>query len=158
MDVIKIILLGILAVAFAVLVGYLIPVLLELRRTIRKIRSTADEEINPLIAQVRELVEETRPKIDSITRKIEALADEDIKPLTSNVKEITGTVNEEVAKVNSIVDTVGDMVSRTHEVVSLYQDKAVIPAIEMISLWAGIKKGASVLFRRERYGGGDPNG
>ena len=56
------------------------------------------------------------------------------------------------------MDTVSDMVSRTHEVVSLYQDKAVIPAIEMISLWDGIKKGASVLFGRERYGGGDPNG
>jgi uncharacterized protein YoxC len=150
MDVFKIIFLGILAVAFAVLVGYLVPALLELRRTIRKIRSMADEEINPLIAQVRELVEETRPKIDSITQKIEAMADEEIKPLTSNVKEITGTVNEEVAKVSGIVDTVSDMVSRTQEVVSLYQDKAVIPAIEMISLWDGIKKGASVLFRREK--------
>lgn len=152
MVVIKIILwiFGILALgAFAFLVGWFVPVLLELRRTIRKIRSMADEEINPLIAQVRELVEETRPKIDSIAQKIDALADEEIKPLTSNVKEITGTVNEEVAKVNGIVDTVSNMVSRTQEVVSLYQDKAVIPGIEMISLWDGIKKGASVLFRRE---------
>ena len=150
MDVVKLVFLGILAVAFAVLVGYLVPVLLELRRTIKKIRGMADEDISPLISQVQELVAETRPKIDSITQKIEAMTEDEIKPLTSNVKEITSTVNEEVAKVNSIVDTVSDMVSKTHEVVSLYQNKAVIPAIEMVSLWDGIKKGASVLFGRDK--------
>jgi uncharacterized protein YoxC len=151
LSIINIVILGTIAVVSVVLVKRLAPVLRGLRRTV-------DEEINPFIAQVRGLVEETRPKIDSITQRVEAMADEEIKPLTSNVKEITGNVNEEVAKVSGIVDTVSDMVSRTHEVVSLYQDKAVIPAIEMISLWDGIKKGASVLFRREKHGGGDPNG
>ena len=94
LNVINVIILGTLAVASAVLVVFLVPVLRELRKTIGKIRGMADEEINPLITQVRELIEETRPKIDSITQKIEAMADEEIKPLTSNVKEITGTVTE----------------------------------------------------------------
>ncbi|MFC1719365.1 DUF948 domain-containing protein [Candidatus Poribacteria bacterium] len=149
LNVINVIILGILAVASAVLVIFLAPALKELRRTLGKIQGMADEEINPLITQVRELVAETRPKIDSITQKIESMTEDEIKPMTNNVKEITATVNEEIAKVNGIVDTVGDMVSRTHDVVSLYQDKAVIPAIEMISLWDGIKKGVSVFLGRE---------
>ena len=158
LGIINIFFVGILAIASVVLVRKLLPVLGEVQKAIQKVQKLADEEIGPLIAQVRELVEETRPKIDSITQKIETMTDEEIKPLTSNVKEITGTVNEEVAKISGIVDTVSDMVSRTHEVVSMYQDKAVIPAIEVISLWDGIKKGASVLFGRERYRGGDPSG
>ena len=147
--VINVVILGILAVASAVLVIFLVPVLRELRRTLGKIQGMADEEINPLINQVRELVAETRPKIDSITQKIEAMTEDEIKPMTSNVKEITDTVNNEIAKVNGIIDTVGDMVSKTHEVVSMYQDKAVVPAIEFISLWDGIKKGVSVFLGRE---------
>ena len=82
-------------------------------------------------------------------QKVESMTEDEIKPLTSNVKEITNTVNEEIAKVSGMVDTVGDMVSKTHEVVSLYQDKAVIPAIEAISAWDGIKKGISVFLGRE---------
>lgn len=155
LSIINIFFVGILAIVAVTLVRKLLPVLGELQSTIEKIREMADGEIGPLIGQVRELVEETRPKIDSVTQKIEAMADEEIKPLANNMKEITATINEEVAKVNSIVDnvggmvdTVGDMVSKTHEVVSLYQDKAIIPAIEVISLWDGIKKGASVLFKR----------
>ena len=156
LNVINVIILAILAVASAVLVIFLAPVLKELRKTTQRLRSMADEEIAPLIAQVRGLVEDTRPKIDSITQKIESMTDEEIRPLTGNVKEITATVNEEIAKVDGMVDTVGDMVSRTHEVVSMYQDKAVIPAIEIISIWDGIKKGVSVFFNMRR--GGDIDG
>ena len=149
LDVINVVVLAILAAASVVLVIFLVPVLRELRRTLGKIQGMADEEINPLITQVRELVAETRPKIDSIVGKIESIAEDEIKPLTGNVREITATVNEEIAKVNCMMDTVSDMVSRTHDVVSLYQDKAVIPAIEIVSLWDGIKKGTSVLFKKE---------
>ena len=154
MDVVKIILgiSGSLALlAFVWLVIRLIPVLRELRGTAEKFQRMADEEISPLIAQVRELVEETRPKIDDITQKIASMTEDEIRPMTSNVKDITTTVN-------GIVGTVGDMVSRTHEVVSLYQNKAVIPAIEVISIWDGIRRGASVLFGREDNGGGDQSG
>ena len=147
LDYINGIILGILAVTSVALVISLVPVFKELRRTLGKVQKLADEEINPLLTQVRELVAENRPKLDSITQKIESLTEDEIKPLMGNVNEITATVNEEVSKVNDIVDTVGDMVSKTHEVVSLYQDKAIIPAIEVISLWDGIKKGISVLFK-----------
>ena len=150
LDVINVVILGILAVVSVVLLIFLIPVLRELQKTIGKIRGMADEEIAPLIAQVRDLVEETRPKIDGITQRIESMTDEELKPMAGNVKEITDTVNKEVAKIDGMVNTVGDMVSKTHEVVSMYQDKAVIPAIEVISLWDGIKTGASVLFGKKR--------
>lgn len=146
LNVINVVILGILAVVSVVLLIFLIPVLRELQKTIGKMRGMADEEIAPLIAQIRELVEETRPKIDGIAQRIESMTDEEIKPMAGNIKEITDTVNKEVAKIDRMVDTVGDMVSKTHEVVSMYQDKAVIPAIEVISLWDGIKKGASVFF------------
>jgi uncharacterized protein YoxC len=158
LNVINVVILGILAVASILIVIFLIPVLRELRKTIEKMRGIADERISPLVGQVQGLIEETMPKIDSITQRIESMTDEEIKPLAGNVKEITDQVNQQVAKVSDMVDTVGNMVSRTHEVVSLYQDKAVIPAYEIISVWAGIKKGTSVLFKRENQGGGDLNG
>ena len=148
LDVINVVILGILAVVSVVLLIFLIPVLRELQKTIGKMRGMADEEIAPLIAQVRDLVEETRPKIDGITQRMESMTDEEIKPMAGNVREITDMVNKEVAKIDGMVNTIGDMVSRTHEVVSMYQDKAVVPAIEVISLWDGIKKGASVFFKK----------
>jgi uncharacterized protein YoxC len=158
LNVINVVILGILAVASILIAIFLIPVLRELRKTIEKIQGTVDTKISPLIDRAQSLVEETRPKIDNIAQRIESVADEEIKPLASNMKDITEQFNQQVAKVNDIVDVVVDMVSRTHEVVSLYQDKAVIPAYEIISVWAGIKKGASVLFKRENQGGGDSNG
>ncbi len=51
-------------------------------------------------------------------------------------------------KVNEMVDTVNDIVSKTRDIAAIYQNKAIIPAIEMVSIWAGIKKGASALFRK----------
>ncbi len=158
LNVINVVILGILAVASILIVIFLIPVLRELRKTVEKMRGIADEKISPLVGQVEGLIAETRPKIDSIAERIGSMTDEEIKPVCGNVREITDQVNQQIAKVSGMVDTVENMVSRTHEVVSLYQDKAVIPAYEMISVWAGIKKGASVLFKRENQGGGDPNG
>ena len=81
LNVINVVILGILAVVSVVLLIFLIPVLRELRKTIGKMRGMADEEIAPLIAQVRDLVEETRPKIDGITQRIESMTDEEIKPM-----------------------------------------------------------------------------
>ena len=148
LSIINIFFVGILAIAAVVLVRRIIPVIGELQKAVSKVHEMFDAELTSLLSQVRRLVEETRPKIDSITQKVESMADEEIIPLTSNIKEITATVNEEVTKVNGIVDTVSSMVTKTEKVVSLYQEKAVIPAIEMISLWDGIKKGASVLFKK----------
>ena len=93
LEVINVVILAILALASVVLAIFLAPVLRELRKTLGKVQKMADEEINPLMAQVRELVAETRPKIDSIVEKIESMADEEIKPMASNVNEITATVN-----------------------------------------------------------------
>jgi len=158
LNIINVVILGIFAVASAVLTIFLVPVLREVRKTLAKVQEMAEAEINPLLAQVRELVAETRPKIDSITQKIDSMTENEIIPLTNNVKEITATVNKEVAKIDGIVDTVGEMVSKTHEIVSLYQDKAVIPAIEVVSLWDGVKKGAAALLKKKQYEGGNTNG
>ena len=58
LDIINVVLLGILAVVSVILVLFFVPVLRELRKTIGKVRGMADEEIAPLIAQVRDLVEQ----------------------------------------------------------------------------------------------------
>lgn len=158
LDIINVVILGILAVASTVLVIFIVPVLKELKKTLGQVQGMAEKEINPLISQVRELVAEARPKIDSITGIVESIAEDEIKPITQNVNEITATVNKEVAKVDAIVETVGDMVSKTHEVVSMYQDKAVVPAIEVVSLWDGIKKGVNVFLKKEQNVGGDSDG
>jgi len=140
---------GILAIVSIALLIFLVLVLREIRKAFGKIQNLADAEIAPLIAQVKGLVEETRPKINCIAQKIESMTDEEIKPMAGNIKQITATVNENVAKVDGMMDTVGDMVSKTHEVVSMYQEKAVVPAIEVISIWDGIRKGVSVFFNKE---------
>lgn len=149
LGVINAIISGILAIVSIALLTFLILVLREIRKAFGKIQKIADEEIAPLMAQVKGLVEETRPKINCIAQKIESMTDEEIRPMVGNIKGITATVNENVAKVDGMVDTVGDMVSKTHEVVSMYQDKAVIPAIEVISIWDGIRKGVSVFFSKK---------
>jgi len=131
----------------------------------------------PVIQQVKEAVDELRPKANDVITKIGVIAEEDIKPLASNVRDITGkvnesmntvnimindvgemvsqtkdivtnTVDENMAKFDVMVDAVEDMVERTHEVVTIYQQKAVIPAYEVISLWTGIKKGFITLFKK----------
>jgi hypothetical protein len=48
-----------------------------------------------------------------------------------------------------IVDAVDDMAKKTHKVVYLYQQKAVIPTIEIISILGGVKKGICALFRKK---------
>jgi predicted PurR-regulated permease PerM len=146
--VINLVMLGILAMASIILVLFIAPLISELRKTVKTVQTMADNGITPLIIQVKQLVEETRPKIDNITQKIDSLVEDEVKPLTDNLNEITTKINEDMAKVDLMVNTVNDMVSRTHEVVSLYQDKAVIPVIEAVSMWDGIKKGFSVFFKR----------
>lgn len=158
--VINLVILGVLAFASIILVIFVVPLLSGLRKTSKTIQDMADNDISPLIGQVKELIEEMRPKINSITQKIDSLTEDEIKPLTSNVKDITANVNKIAASANenmvkvdamvdAVVDAVDDVVSKTQEVASLYQNKAVIPVIEMISIWDGIKKGFSVFFNRE---------
>ncbi len=173
MEIIKIVLMAIVTLSVVFLIIYVVALLLELRNTIKTVRT----QIIPVIHQVKETLDELRPKANDVITKIGIIAEEDIKPLAHSVKDITGkvnesmnvvnvmvndvsemvsqtkeivtnTVDENMAKFDVIVDAVEDMVERTHEVVTLYQQKAVIPAYEVISLWAGIKKGFITLFKR----------
>src|SRR5262249_54856880 len=102
---------GLVAVAFAVLVGYLVPVLIQMRKTVaesQQVFAKMNQDLPPLIAELRamsqivsELMEQTRGGVEHATVLLHAMGEvgESVQQVHNVVRGSSGTLLTNVASV-----------------------------------------------------------
>ena len=102
---------GLVAVAFAVLVGYLVPVLIEMRKTVAESQQVfvkMNQDLPPLIAELRtmsqnvnELAEQTRGGVEHAAVLLHAMGEvgESVQQVHNVVRGSSGTLLTNVASV-----------------------------------------------------------
>lgn len=123
------------AVAFAVLVGYLVPVLMQIRKTVaesEQLLSKMNAEIPPLVAELRSM--------------------------SQNLNDVTNQAREGVehaAVLLHAVGEVGESVQHVHNVVCGSSGTLLSNVVSMV---AGFKAATKVVRERMRQEGGTHNG
>jgi len=123
------------AIAFAVLVGYLVPLLVQLRKTVAE----SEQLLGKMSAEVPSLVSELRV-------------------MSQNVNDLTDMARsgvEHAAVLLHAVGQVGESVQQVHNVVRGSSGSLLT---NMVSVVAGIKAATHVVRERMKHEGGSHNG
>jgi uncharacterized protein YoxC len=123
------------AIAFAVLVGYLVPLLIQLRKTVAE----SEQLLGKMSAEVPSLVSELRV-------------------MSQNVNDLTDMARsgvEHAAVLLHAVGQVGESVQQVHNVVRGSSGSLLT---NMVSVVAGIKAATHVVRERMKHEGGSHNG
>jgi len=104
-----------------------------------------DRTVTALNRELPQLLETTK----RIAASIRQISDSEIQPTMHNIQEITETVNQNVEKIDGLVDTVKDASQTTIKQAEYYRDRLAGSVTDIISTWSAIKAGWEV-FRGSR--------
>lgn len=121
---------GLIVLAVLVLTGFLVMLIIELKKTTRSLRNTIDNNLNTTLGEIQETLKSIRNISDNITG------------ITSDVKNLTGNVKEVGQNVKHVSELVGNVTSAT--------------SVTVAGLKAGIKTAIGVILNNlfTRKGGG----
>lgn len=137
--------------AVVYLVVRLGSVLGDIGATFKSVEAIVDKEMNSLLKDVDQTVKELNselPKllknISAITASIQQISESEVQPITHNIHEMTDVVGQSVAKLDELVNLLGDFSQNTVKHAEYYRDQLAVPITDIISLWSGIKTGWEV--------------
>ena len=161
--------LGVLLLALTALVGYFCAALGSIRNSLDSIRNTLrstenliDQEVTTLVRDVDQAVKEVNRQlpqilenVSEITASIQEISREEIQPTAHNIQQMTDTVNQNLAKLDRLVNAVVDFSQQTVNRAGYYRDQLSIPITEILSAWEGFKRGFEVFSRFSKTGDSD---
>ncbi len=137
--------------AVVYLVVRLGSVLGDLGATFKSVEAIVDKEMNSLLKDVDQTVKELNSElpellknISAITASIQQISESEVQPITHNIHEMTDVVGQSVAKLDELVNLLGDFSQNTVKHAEYYRDQLAVPITDIISLWSGIKTGWEV--------------
>jgi hypothetical protein len=91
------IILAVIAGVVAILAAVMIPLLLEVRRTVAALRLTTEQKLNPAIVELQEMLKSVRQITNNVT-----VITEDVKQFSGSIQQ----VGKKISAVNTIIDAV----------------------------------------------------
>ena len=148
--------LGLMLFALSILFLYLCAVLNSIRKNLSSIERLTSQEVGTLLKDIDQMVKvlnselpQLLKNINEIAASLDEISKSELQPITHNIQEVTGVVNQNISKIDELVDVAADFSHQTIKRAELYRDQLSIPITDIISLWSGIKAGWEA-FRRSR--------
>lgn len=123
------------AIAFAVLVGYLVPALIQLRRT---------------VAESQQLLAQMNVELPSLIAELRAM--------TQNVNELVDRTRDGVEHASVLLHAVGEVGETVQEVHGMVRGTSGTLLTNLAGIVAGFKAATAVVKERMHKEGGDSNG
>src|SRR5512146_1158732 len=123
------------AVAFAVLVGYLVPVLIQVRKT---------------VAESEQLLAKLNTKVPSLVAELSAMG--------RNLNELTDQARSGVEHASVLLHAVGEVGESVQQVHNVIRGSGNTLRSNVASVMAGFKAATQVVRERMRHEGGPHNG
>ena len=106
---------------------------------IHKDVSTLLKSVDGTVTELNQELPQLLENINGITASMQQISEAEIQPTTHNIQQITETVNQNIAKVDELIDTVRDFSQTTIEHAEYYRDQLSVPVTDIISAWSAIK-------------------
>lgn len=110
--------------------------LVGVHRDLSTLLTSLDGTVTELNQRLPQLLE----NVNGITASIQQLSDSEIRATTHNIQEITETVNQNIAKIDELVNTMADFSQATIKHVEYYRDQLSVPVGDFISAWSALKR------------------
>ena len=110
--------------------------LVGVHRDISTLLTSVDATVTELNQRLPQLLE----NINGITASIQRLSESEIRSTTHNIQEITETMNQNIAKIDELVNSVADFSQTTIKHVEYYRDQLSVPVSDVISAWSALKR------------------
>jgi uncharacterized protein YoxC len=123
------------AVSFAVLVGYLVPTLIQLRKT---------------VAESAELLGRMNDELPTLLR--------DLRVMTENVNDLASQARDGIEHASVFFHAVGEVGETVQQVHQTVRGKGGTLLMSLASMVAGVRAASAVVKERMQREGGDPNG
>jgi uncharacterized protein YoxC len=123
------------AIAFAVLVGFLVPALIEVKKT---------------VAESHQLLARMNADLPSLIKEM--------RETTENMNTVAGMVKDGVAHASVLLHAVGDVGETVQEVHDTVRGQSGRLLANLASIVAGFKAASAVVKERMRNEGGESNG
>ena len=163
------VLVGILLLVLSVLAGFLCSALGSIRKSLENIQNTMkstegliDTEVTTLIRDVNHIVTEVKNELpellenlNGIAASVREMSKAEIRPTARNIQQMTETINQNVAKLDELVNVVVDFSQQTVKRARYYRDQFSTPITDIISAWEGFKRGFEVFSRFRKTGKSD---
>ena len=120
--------------------------LVGVHRDVSTLLTSIDGTVTELNQKLPQLLE----NINGITVSIQRISESEILPTTHNIQEITETVNQNIVKIDELVDTVRDFSDSTIKHAEYYRDQLSVPITDFISAWSALKKSWDVFGRSRK--------
>lgn len=128
--------------------------LVGLHRDISTLLASLDGTVTELNQKLPQLLD----NINGITASIEQLSESEIRPTTQNIQEITETVNQNIAKIDELINTVTDFSQTSIKHVEYYRDQLSVPVTDFISAWNAVRTGWKTFSQSRRSHTSDTEG
>jgi ABC-type transporter Mla subunit MlaD len=135
-----------------------VPSLLKATEQLVSVHSDVSTLLTSLDGTVTELnqkLPELLENINGITASMQQMSESEIRQTTHNIQEITDTVNQNIAKIDELVNTVTDFSQTTVKHVEYYRDQLSVPVSDFVSAWSAVKTGWETFNRSRKSGGSD---
>lgn len=123
--------------------------LASVHRDVSTLLTSLDGTVTELNQKLPELLE----NINGITASMQQISESEIRQTTHNIQEITETINQNIAKIDEVVNTVTDFSQTTVKHVEYYRDQLSVPVSDFVSAWSAVKTGWQT-FNQSRKSGG----
>ncbi len=112
--------------------------------------STLLTSIDGTVTELNQKLPQLLENINGITASIQQMSESEILPTTHNIQEITETVNQNIAKIDELVNTVRDFSQTTIKHAEYYRDQLSVPVKDVISAWSALKASWEVFGRSRK--------
>ena len=153
--------LGLLLLVFAI---FLIWLVFRIGKTLKSVENLLDRSIPSLLKATEHLVgvhkdistlltsldgtvtdlnqrlPQLLDNINGITASIQQISETEIRSTTHNIQEITETINQNLAKIDELVNTITGFSQTTIKHVEYYRDQLSAPVTDVISAWSALKR------------------
>ena len=110
--------------------------LVGVHRDISTLLTSLDGTVTELNQRLPQLLE----NINGITASIQEISESEIRSTTHNIQEITETMNQNIAKIDELVNSVANFSQATIKHVEYYRDQLSVPVTDVISAWSALKR------------------
>ena len=125
---------------------------------VHKDLSTLLTSLDGTVTELNQKLPQLLENINGITASIQQLSESEIRSTTHNIQEITETVNQNIAKIDDLVNTVTDFSQTTIKHAEYYRDQLSVPVTDFIGAWSALKRSWDVFSQFRKSSTSDSEG
>ena len=117
--------------------------------------STLLTSLDGTVTELNQKLPALLENVNGIAASMQQISESEIRQTTHNIQEITNTVNQNIARIDELVNSVSDFSQTTLKHVEYYREQLSAPLSDFVSAWSAVKTGWETFNQSRKSGTSD---